>query len=93
MTPFAIIVLIAILIIIVWLYLKRHPLNHLQPMSKPEDYIGQIFTLDFPVIRGIGVLQIDKTTWRIHCIDLQAGARIKIIGVEGLILLAEPNHG
>lgn len=92
MTTVAIVALVIIIIFVAILYLRRHPIKEIQWSPNGESYIGKVFTLEFPVINGTGVLQVDNTTWRIHCVDLPAGARIKIVGVDGLILLAEPNH-
>lgn len=92
MTAVAIIALVMIIIFIGILYLRRNPVNEIQSSPRGESYIGKVFTLEFPIINGTGILQVDNTTWRIHCVDLPAGARIKIIGIDGLVLLAEPNH-
>jgi membrane protein implicated in regulation of membrane protease activity len=74
-------------------YYLTHRSNH---VSRPilnrrgELYIGRTFTLTQAVVNGMGVVHVDDTTWRIRCIDLPAGTKIKIVGVDGVILLAEP---
>jgi len=92
MTLIAIILLVAILVVVTLIYLKRHPVQELHPTPNGQNYIGKVFTLEFPVINGTGILQVDHTTWRLNCPDLPAGSRVRITGKEGMILLAEPNH-
>lgn len=83
----------AIIVIIGLLYLKFFPRKETHGTPHAGSYIGKVFTLEFPVINGTGILQVDNTTWRIHSPDLPAGSRIKITGVDGMVLLAEPNRG
>ncbi len=54
-----------------------------------EQYIGRTFTLTDPVINNIGVIRVDDSTWRIHGDDLPAGARVKVVGADGVILQIE----
>ncbi len=77
--------------IIWWLYLKRHPIGTDRPLlnKRSEQYIGRIFTLDSPVVNGLGKIRVDDSTWRVRCRDLPSGTRIRITGVDGVILLAE----
>ncbi len=74
-----------------WLYLKRHPIATDRPLlnKRSEQYIGRIFTLETPVINGMGNIKVDDSTWRVRCNDLPAGARVRIVGVDGIILIGE----
>lgn len=88
--------ILAILIAVLWrIYLKAYPIKTDRPTlnRRGEQYLNRVFTLDKPVVNGMGVVHVDDTSWRIHCIDLPAGARVKIVGVNGVILLAEPSDG
>ena len=51
-----------------------------------EQYVGRTFTLTDPIINNNGVIRVDDSTWRINGTDLPAGANIKVVGVEGVIL-------
>lgn len=75
-----------------WTYLKFRPISTDRPTlnRRGEQYIDRIFTLDFPVVNGMGKIHVDDSIWRIRCVDLPAGARVKIVGVDGVILNAEP---
>ncbi len=73
---------------------STHALNNNSKMPilnrRGEQYVGRVFTLDTPIVNGIGKTHIDDTFWRIKCkIDLPVGARIRITGTDGVMLLAE----
>lgn len=74
-----------------WLFLKYYSEKLIKPLRsrRAECYIGQVFVLDKPIVKGVGNITIDGSEWRVHCQDLPAGAEIKIIGVDGVVLLAE----
>lgn len=74
-----------------WFYLKNNPIKTDRPVlnRRGEQYVGRVFTLDAPIVNGVGVVHVDDSTWRVQCIDLPAGAKIRITGVDGVILLAK----
>lgn len=55
-----------------------------------EQYIGRVFTLDTPLVNGMGKIRIDDTTWKIEGPDAEPGTRIRVTGVDGTILKVEP---
>lgn len=81
--------------VIWWFYLRHHPIKTDRPLlnKRSEQYIGRIFTLDMPVVNGMGKIKVDDSTWRIRCRDLPAGTRVRIVGVDGIILIAEEYLG
>jgi membrane protein implicated in regulation of membrane protease activity len=74
-----------------WLYLNKYPLKTDQPTlnRRSEQYIGRIFTVDEPIVNGMGKIKVDDTTWRIRCNHVSTSNQVKIIGVDGTILIAE----
>ena len=58
-----------------------------------SQYVGRTFTLDQPVVNGMGVLRVDDTTWRIAVQDLPAGSKVRVTGVDGVVLQIEPLTG
>ncbi len=54
-----------------------------------EQYVGQIFTLDQPIVDGVGRARVEDTMWRILGPDLPAGARVRVTGVDGASLKVE----
>ena len=65
------------------------------PVERPflnrraESYVGREFTLDKPIVGGVGTLGIDDTVWRVQGADCTAGSRVKIVGTLGGNLLVE----
>ena len=71
-------------------YLVAHPLETDLPNlnRRGQQYVGRTFTLIEPVVNGQGKIQVDDSTWKITCEDCQAGTKVIINGVEGVVLSA-----
>ena len=71
-------------------YLTAHPLETDLPNlnQRGQQYVGRIFTLLEPVVNGQGKIQVDDSTWKITCEDCEAGTKVIINGVEGVVLSA-----
>ena len=72
-------------------FLTAHPLQSDQPTlnRRGEQYVGRIFTLQQPVVNGEGKICVDDSTWKINGSDCPAGTRVKVIGVNGVVLQVE----
>ena len=58
---------------------------------RTEALIGRVFTLERPIVDGVGTVRIDDTVWRVSSgIDTPAGSRIKVTRVDGANLTVEP---
>lgn len=83
----------ALSMISVWLWHRYRPVQ--KPSDQPtlnrrgDSYVGRVFTLDTPIVNGIGKLHVDDTQWRIAGDDVAAGAKVRVIGVEGSTLKVE----
>ncbi len=75
------------------MWVIRHPTqtDHPNLNRRCEQYVGRVFTLEKPVINGVGKLRIDDTTWKISSEDLPAGVQVMVTGVDGVILVVEKN--
>ncbi len=73
------------------MYLKRHPTQTELPTlnRRGEQYVGRLFTLEQPIVNGVGKLRVDDTTWKVAGDDVPAGSRVRVTGVEGTILQVE----
>jgi inner membrane protein len=60
---------------------------------RAESYIGRVFTLDNPIIDGVGRVRIDDTIWRVTGPDSATGSRVRIVRAEGPNLFVEPVGG
>lgn len=74
-------------------YLRRRPIETDRPNlnRRGEQYVGRQFTLQEPVINGLGKIKVDDSIWKIEGeADLPSGAQVKVTAVEGTILKIEP---
>ena len=56
---------------------------------RADGYVGRIFTLDKPIVDGVGTIRIDDTVWRVSGPDCPAGSRVKVARAEGAELSVE----
>lgn len=73
-------------------YFKRHPIETDQPRlnRRGEQYIGRIFSLEDAMINGEGKVRVDDSTWKVRGPNCRAGETVRVIGVDGVVLLIEP---
>lgn len=60
---------------------------------RAEGFVGRVFTLEAPILGGVGRVRIDDTVWRIEGPDLAAGHDVKVIAADGATLKVEPAEG
>jgi len=76
--------------IVAWrLRLRRHPTQTQDSLlnRRGHQYVGRVFTLDAPVVNGYGKIRVDDSTWKVVVNqDCPAGARLRIVGADGVIL-------
>ena len=67
-----------------------------KPTDKPflnkraEGLVGRVFTLEKPIVDGIGTVKIDDTVWRVSGPDAPAGSRVRIESADGASLRVGP---
>jgi membrane protein implicated in regulation of membrane protease activity len=82
----------ALAVLPVW---RRFARKSHQPVDRPflnrrmEGYIGRVFTLETPIVDGIGTVRIDDTVWRVSGPDTPAGSRVKVARVDGANMMVE----
>lgn len=81
-------VLSILTVVLFKIYQKNNPVKRDQPTlnRRGEQYIGRIFTLDEPIVNGIGKVRVDDSTWKVSGDDLPSGTRVRVIAVENTIL-------
>lgn len=86
---FAVLAIAAVTLVKV--YFRKHKIATDQPglNRRGMQYVGRVFTLEAPIVNGIGKLRVDDTTWKIEGADLPAGSHVKVVGVDGTILRVE----
>lgn len=55
-----------------------------------EQYVGRTFTLAEPIMNGQGKLRVDDSTWKIEGDDCASGIKVRVTGVDGVVLRVEP---
>jgi inner membrane protein len=56
---------------------------------RAEEMVGQIYTLDKPIVDGVGTIRVGDTIWRVNGPDRPAGSRVKITRVDGAHLVVD----
>jgi len=79
--------------IVIWQWrLRRYPTQTADSLlnRRGHQYVGRVFTLDAPVMNGHGKVRVDDSSWKVLVDqDCPAGARLRIVGVDGVILKGE----
>ena len=55
-----------------------------------QDLVGRVFALDEAIAGGSGRIRVGDSSWRVSGPDAPAGARVRVVGVEGATLVVEP---
>jgi membrane protein implicated in regulation of membrane protease activity len=82
----------SIVSVIAWRkYRESRPLTTDQPNlnRRGYQYVGRVFSLNSPIVNGVGKVTVDDSTWKVKGPDLPAGTPIKVTGVEGVIFKVE----
>ncbi len=81
----------SLITLILWWKFWRNPVVTDKPNlnQRGAHYVGRLFTTHEAIVNGVGKIHVDDTMWKVRCDDCEAGTKIKVVGVEGTILLAE----
>ena len=83
---------LSLALIPVW---RRYAPRVEQPSDSPllnrrsESYVGRNFTLEKPIVDGVGTVHIDDTVWRVTGPDAPAGSQVRIVRADGPNLFVE----
>lgn len=56
---------------------------------RAEQYVGRTFTLIDPIVNGVGKIHVDDSTWRVRGEDSPVGSKVRVTGVDGILLEVE----
>lgn len=82
----------AVVSTVIWLILwRRRPIDTDKPdlNLRGERMIGRQLTLDEPITNGEGTAKFGDTMWRVRGPDFVRGTRVKIVDVEGTVLIVD----
>ena len=57
---------------------------------RADALIGQVFTLEKPIVGGNGTIGVGDTVWRIAGPDCPSGSRVRVAAIDGSTLRVEP---
>jgi hypothetical protein len=84
--------ILSIVAVLAWRKFRevRPPLSD-QPLlnQRGQQYTGRTFTLDQPIVNGVGKVQVDDSTWRVKGPELPAGVDVRVVGVDGVVFVVE----
>ncbi|MCC6890388.1 MAG: NfeD family protein [Hyphomicrobiales bacterium] len=76
-----------------WRYFARRvegPADRPYLNRRAEGYVGRVFTLEKPIVDGVGTIRIEDTVWRVSGPNLPAGSRVRVARADGAELAVEP---
>jgi membrane protein implicated in regulation of membrane protease activity len=82
----------AVVSTIIWLILwRRRPIDTDKPELnvRGERMMGLQITLDEPITNGEGTAKFGDTMWRIRGPDFVRGTRVKVVDVQGTVLIVD----
>lgn len=57
---------------------------------RSAQYIGRVFTLEEPIVNGLGKVRVEDTIWRVAGNeDLPVGTKVRVVSVNGVVLKVE----
>jgi hypothetical protein len=82
----------AVVSTVIWIVLwRRRPIDTDKPELnvRGERMIGRQITLEEPLTNGEGTAKVGDTMWRIRGPDFVRGTRVKVVDVEGTVLIVD----
>ena len=84
--------ILSVVAVIAWRkYRESHPQVSDQPLlnQRGRQYTNRVFTLDHPIVNGVGKVVVDDSTWRVKGPDLPTGTRVRVVDVDGVVFIVE----
>lgn len=63
-----------------------------QPLlnRRAQQYVDRVFVLEQPIENGYGKVKIGDALWTVAGAPLPAGAKVRVVGIDGITLKVEP---
>lgn len=69
---------------------KTQPDAEAVPLNqRGQSLVGRVFTLETPIKDGEGRIRVDDSSWRVTGADRFAGAKVRVVRVEGSTLVVD----
>ena len=88
----ALFTVIAIGSVLAWRRFRPGKTTHVAPgglNDRARLYTGRVFTLDAPIVDGVGCVRVDDGQWRVAGPDLPAASRVRVVAVHGATFQVE----
>jgi inner membrane protein len=85
--------LIALAMVPLWRHFARRALHSHDNQylnRRTKELVGQLVTLEKPIIDGFGTIKLGDTVWRVEGPELPAGTRVQIEHADGARLRVKP---
>jgi membrane protein implicated in regulation of membrane protease activity len=57
--------------------------------QRGQSLVGRVFVLETPIKDGEGRIRVDDSSWRVAGVDRFAGAKVRVVRVEGSTLVVD----
>ena len=69
---------------------KTQPEAEATPLNqRGQSLVGRVFTLETPIKDGEGRIRVDDSSWRVTGADRFAGAKVRVVRIEGTTLVVD----
>lgn len=79
-----------VIIDFVWAHPGISPSDEPDLNRRGAQCIGKTYIVTEPIVAGRGKVQVGDTPWAVEGPDTAAGARVRVTGVRGTVLVVEP---
>lgn len=80
-----------------WYRLRPNPQDRVEQLAGARDlnnrlarFVGREVALEQGIVNGRGRVRLDDSYWDVSGVELPAGARVRVVGVDGMTLRVEP---
>ena len=91
MLIFAVLSIVSVLLYKRFMGDKPHITDSPDLNRRGERYVGRVFTIEEPIVNGVGKIKVDDSTWRVSGSDQPTGTTVKVVAVDGSTLEVETN--
>lgn len=89
------VIIFGVLSVVTLVLYKKHQKSNPTVNDEPnlnrrgEQYVGRIFTLEEPIVNGVGKVKVDDSTWKVRGSDMPVGMKVRVMSVEGTVFNVE----
>jgi inner membrane protein len=89
------VIIFGVLSVVTLVLYKRHKKSNPTVNDEPslnrrgEQYIGRTFTLEEPIVNGVGKVKVDDSIWKVKGKDSPVGMKVRVLSVDGTIFNVE----